>query len=80
MFLIFGLMFLAALLFTSLYYFVFRKLNYALNLLILLILLIVCFLPLMVPSLHTIFLAMILLSVGLFVVQISKKNREKRRT
>ena len=76
MFLIIGLLILAALMLTSLYFFVFRKLPYILNILILLA---ISFLPLLVPSLHTIFLAMILLSVGLFVVQGAKRVREKNR-
>ncbi len=76
MFLIIGLFMLTALMLTSLYYFIFRKFHYLVNVIVLLL---VSILPLMVLSLHTIFLSMMLLSIGLFVVHLAKKARGKNK-
>jgi hypothetical protein len=74
MYLFFGLFLVAALVLSSLYFFVFKKTNYLINLIVLVL---ASFLPLLMPSMHTIFYALILFPIGLFIIYAIKKDKDK---
>jgi hypothetical protein len=75
MFLVFGLLLAAGLFLTALYFFVFRYLQYTINIVILII---VSLIPLIAPSMHTVILSMIMLAAGSFLIKIAKEQRQKK--